>query len=55
MCLYLTDYNQLSHHFHSIVPNYGDEGNGIRALQAGCLTMGALIAGLITRVRQIGK
>lgn len=38
-----------------VVPNYGDEGNGLRALQASCSAIGALIAGLITRVRQIEK
>ena len=38
-----------------IVPNHGDEGNSLMACQAGCLAIGALTAGLITRVRQIGK
>ncbi len=34
-----------------IVPSHGSEENGLRALQASCFAIGALIAGLITRAR----
>lgn len=33
-----------------IVPSHGSEGNGIMAMMATCLAVGALVAGLITRI-----
>lgn len=34
-----------------IVPSHGSEANGIMATMATCLAGGALVAGLITRIR----
>lgn len=33
-----------------IVPSHGSEGNGIMAMMATCLALGAVITGVITRI-----